>query len=273
MSESMKPGAVSGRVYTVDGWPITEAIVTLTNARGIEVARVTMAPDGSFGTEPLPPGPYVAIISASQYQPQARTVQVSDSRPTLLGLLSLTRAGGLDLPEPGIWEIDPVHSTVRATAMHLGLGKVHGKFGDFAGRVEVADPPEDTRVMISIDAASIDTGSADRDAHLRSGDFLDVERFPKLHFFSSEVRRVSKEKWVMSGPLTMRDITRTVDLDVAYLGTMPDLWGGLRAGFSATTQLGRDDFSMNWNQSVIAGITAFGRTLRIDIDIQAVRQQ
>lgn len=273
MSESMKPGAVTGRVHTSDGWPIAEAVVTLTNARGTEVARVTVASDGTFGTEPLPPGPYVAIISAGSYQPQARTVQVMDSRPTMLGVLSLTRAGGLDLPEPGIWEIDPVHSTVRATAMHLGLGRIHGQFADFAGRIEVADPPENTRVMITMDAASIDTGNADRDAHLRSADFLDVERFPKLHFFSSEVHRVSPEKWVMSGPLTMRDITRTVDLDVTYLGTMPDLWGGVRAGFNATTQLGRDEFAMHWNQSVIAGITAFGRTLKIEIDIQAVRQQ
>ena len=76
----------------------------------------------------------------------------------------------------------------------------------------------------------------------------------------------------MTGPLTMRDVTRPVELDVTYLGTTPDLWGGVRAGFSATTQLGRDDFAMTWNQSVIAGITAFGRTLKIEIDIQAVRQ-
>lgn len=273
MNEPMKPGAVSGKVQTTDGWPIAEAVITLTNARGTEVARLTAAPDGSFASEPLPSGAYVAIISAGSYQPQARTVQVQDSRPTVLGVLGLTRAGGLDLPRPGVWEIDPIHSTVRATAMHLGLGKVHGRFREFSGRVEVADPPENTRVAVSIDAASIDTDNPDRDAHLRSPDFLDVERWPSLTFFNESVHRVSTEKWVMTGPLTMRDVTRTVDLDVTYLGTMPDPWGGLRAGFSASTQLGREDFSMTWNQSIIAGITMFGRTLRVDIDIQAVLQQ
>jgi len=230
-----------------------------------------VGPDGSFATEPLPSGMYIAIVSAGTYQPQARTVQVSEARATTLGVLALTRSGGLDLPEPGTWEIDPVHSTIRATALHLGLGKVHGRFADFSGRIDVADPPENTRVQVSIDAASIDTGNADRDKHLRSSDFLDVDRWPTLRFVNSTVRRVSPEKWVMSGPLTMRDVTRPVDLDVTYLGTMPDLWGGVRAGFSATTQLGRDDFAMTWNQSVIAGITAFGRTLKIEIDIQAVR--
>ena len=272
MSESNSAGAVTGRVHTTDGWPISDAVVTLTDARGGQVGRMTVSADGSFSTEPLPPGVYIAIVSAGTYQPLARTVQVTEARATTLGVLTLTRSGGLDLPEPGTWEIDPVHSTIRATALHLGLGKVHGRFADFSGRIVVGDPPENTRVSVSIDANSIDTGNPDRDKHLRSSDFLDVERWPTLRFVNSTVRRVSPEKWVMSGPLTMRDVTRPVDLDVTYLGTMPDLWGGVRAGFAATTQLGRDDFAMTWNQSVIAGITAFGRTLKIEIDIQAVRR-
>ena len=273
MIGAMKPGSVTGMVQTSDGWPITDAVITLTDARGTEVARVSVAPDGSFATDTMPTGPYVAIVTAGSYQPMARTVHVTDARPAPLGVLQLTRAGGLDLPEPGLWQIDPIHSTVRATAMHLGLGKIHGVFADFSGHIEVTDPPENTRVSVTMDAASIDTGNPDRDAHLRSSDFLDVERWPKLTFLNESVHRVSPEKWVMSGPLTMRDVTRPVDLDVTYLGTMPDLWGGVRAGFSATAQLGREDFSMTWNQSVIAGITAFGRTLKIEIDIQAVRQQ
>ena len=272
MSDPTAAGTVTGRVHTTDGWPISDAVVTLTDACGVQAGRVAVGPDGSFSTNPMPPGPYIAIVSAGGYQPLARTVQVANARATTLGALTLTRTGGLDLPEPGVWEIDPVHSTVQATALHLGLGRVHGRFAEFSGRVEVGDPPENTRVAVTINAASIDTGSAERDRHLRSSDFLDVQRWPTLRFVNSTVRRVSTEKWVMTGPLTMRDVTRPVELDVTYLGTTPDLWGGVRAGFSATTQLGRDDFAMTWNQSVIAGITAFGRTLKIEIDIQAVRQ-
>jgi polyisoprenoid-binding protein YceI len=272
MSEPTTAGAVTGRVHSPDGWPVSDAVITLTDARGVQVGRVTVGADGSFSTDPLPSGTYIAIVSSGGYQPLARTVQVAHARATTLGALTLTRSGGLDLPEPGVWEIDPAHSTVRATALHLGLGRVHGRFGTFSGRVEVGDPPENTRVSVTIDAASIDTGNAQRDKHLRSSDFLDAGRWPTLRFVNSSVRRISPEQWLMTGPLTMRDVTRPVELDVTYLGTMPDLWGGVRVGFTASTQLGRDDFAMTWNQSVIAGITAFGRTLKIEIDIQAVRQ-
>lgn len=265
-------GTVTGRIHTVDGWPIADAVVTVTDGSGRQVGRTTVSPDGSFISELPKPGPHIVIVSAGGYHPLARNVVVQPAKTTTLGVLPMPRAGGLDLPAPGVWEIDPVHSTVRATAKHLGLGNVHGHFTDFSGRVIVADPPQNSSAEVVIQAGSISTSNPDRDAHLRSADFLDVERFPTLAFKSDVIERAGTDTWKMTGPFTMRDVTKPVTLDVTYLGTMPDLWGGVRAGFSATAELARDDFEMTWNQSVIAGITAFGRTLKINIDIQAVQQ-
>lgn len=265
-------GVATGRVHAADGWPVNDAIVTITDAHGRQVARPAIRADGSFVTEPLDPGPYIVIVSAAGHQPLAHSVQLRSSGATTLGVLTLERTEGLALPEPGVWDIDPVHSTVRATAKHLGLGKLHGHFTDFSGTIEVADPPQASTVSVCIQAGSIDTSNADRDAHLRSPDFLDVQRYPTIGFTGSSAERHSDRHWTLTGPFTMRDVTRPIELDVTYLGTTPDLWGGMRAGFSATAQLARDDFAMTWNQSVIAGITAFGRTLHINIDIQAVHR-
>ncbi|MGW0859200.1 YceI family protein, partial [Streptomyces sp. NPDC002690] len=122
-----------------------------------------------------------------------------------------------------------------------------------------------------IDAASIDTGNGMRDKHLRSADFLDVERFPELAYSSHALVPAGPDRWTVKGELTMRGIARPVDLDLTYLGTGPDPWGGVRAAFRATAELRRDDFAMNYNQVVKAGISAIGTTLRVELDIQAVQ--
>jgi polyisoprenoid-binding protein YceI len=188
-----------------------------------------------------------------------------------LGRVVLTRTGALQLPAPGRWTIDPVHSRISASAFHLGITKVHGRLRSFTGTIEMGADLGSSRVRADIDPASVDTDDPRRDAHLRAPDFLDVLAFPAITFTSTAIVGNSPDHWTMTGDLELKNIRHAVDLDVVYHGAGPDLWGGERAGFSATTQLSRDDFDIRWNQSVIAGIFAVGRTLRIEIDIEAVR--
>jgi polyisoprenoid-binding protein YceI len=260
-------GRVRGVAVTSDGWPVPFAVVTVIDAAGTQIGGTSVGGDGGFVVEGLPEGPVTVITSAVGHTPAARPVVGSAD----LGRVVLTRSGALSLPAPGRWEIDPVHSRIAASAFHLGITKVHGRLRRFGGVIEMGDDLASTRVQAAIEPASVDTDDDARDQHLRSADFLDVHAFPSIAFSSTRIAARSADHWTMTGDLVLKGVRNTVDLDVVYHGTGPDLWGGERAGFSATTQLSRDDFDIRWNQSVIAGIFAVGRTLRIEIDIEAVR--
>ncbi|MFC5137581.1 YceI family protein [Actinomycetospora rhizophila] len=260
-------GWVRGAAVTSDGWPVPFAVVTVIDAAGTQIGGTSVGGDGTFLVEGLPEGPATVITSAVGHTPAARPLAGSGD----LGRVVLTRSGALSLPAPGRWEIDPVHSRIAASAFHLGITKVHGRLRTFTGAIEMARDLAGTRVHAAIDPASVDTDDDTRDQHLRAGDFLDVLAFPRIEFTSTRIVGHTPDHWTMTGDLVLKGVRNTVDLDVVYHGAGPDLWGGERAGFSATTQLSRDDFDIRWNQSVIAGIFAVGRTLRIEIDIEAVR--
>ncbi|CAN5402032.1 hypothetical protein BH23ACT7_BH23ACT7_05530 [soil metagenome] len=186
---------------------------------------------------------------------------------------TLTRTvHGREVPATGAWPIDPSHSSVEAVARHLMVAKVRGSFERFSGTFTVAERPEDSSVTVEIDAASINTRDENRDTHLRSGDFLDVERFPTLDFVSTAVEPRGK-RWAVHGDLTIRGVTRPVTLDVEYLGTLTDPWGNSKAAFSATAEIDREDYGITWNQALEAGGVLVGRTLKVKLDIQAVLQQ
>jgi polyisoprenoid-binding protein YceI len=176
-----------------------------------------------------------------------------------------------DLPEPGTWTIDPGHTTIGAIARHLMFTKVRGHFGSFQGAIHVDRTIEDSWAELEIDAASIDTGNADRDAHLKSADFLDVERFPKLTFRSTAVERTGGNTLRVTGDLTIRDRTQSVDLDVSYEGLMPDPWGGTRAGFELSGTIDREAFGMTWNVALETGGVLVSREIEIEAEVQAVR--
>jgi polyisoprenoid-binding protein YceI len=178
---------------------------------------------------------------------------------------------GRPVPAPGEYTIDPSHSSVEALARHLMVTKVRGRFAAFSGTLAVAERPEDSTVEALIEAASIDTKDAQRDEHLRSPDFLDAERYPTLQFVSTAVAPVSGGRWRVSGDLTIRAVTRPVELDVEFLGSASDPWGNERIAFSATTQLDREDFGITWNQTLETGGVLVGKTLRVELEIQAVR--
>jgi polyisoprenoid-binding protein YceI len=164
------------------------------------------------------------------------------------------------VPEAGTYQIDPSHSVVEFVVRHLGLAKVRGRFNDFTGTVEVGDDPADSRVDVTIDAASIDTRDPKRDEHLRSADFLDVEA----------VRRRG-EGWQVDGDLTIRGATRPVTLDLEFEGAVQDPWGMARIGCSATTEVDREEFGLTWNQALETGGFLVGKQVRIELSVEATR--
>jgi polyisoprenoid-binding protein YceI len=263
-------GGLRARIRTKDGWAVPHAVLTVTDMTGQQMLREPASQDGVVATGALAPGTYTVIVTAVGYGPVAATAVVTASGADL-GSLVLARAGGVELPPPGPWTIDPAHSTVSAVAQHLGLTSVHGRFTEFGGRIEVAENPLSSSVEAVIEAASIDTGNGMRDGHLRSADFLDVDVHPKITYRSTGITPAGEARWTVHGELALHGVVRSVDLDLSYLGSGPDPWGGIRASFRATTELRREDFAMNYNQVVHAGIAAIGTTLRVELDIQAVQ--
>jgi polyisoprenoid-binding protein YceI len=259
------------RIRTKDGWAVPHAVVTVADMTGQQVSRTQADPEGVVRTGPLPAGRYTAIVTALGYAPAASTAKVGPAGTAELGTVVLTRQAGAEPPAPGPWTIDPAHSSIVVTVRHLGLSSIHGWFGEFGGRVDVAGHLERSRVTAEIKAATIDTANSRRDEHLRSADFLDVERFPLITYTSAYVVPAGGERWTVYGTLALKDARRPVELDLCYLGTGPDPWGGSRAAFRATTELRREDFSLDQGPLLSAGVGMIGTTLRVALDIQAVR--
>ncbi|GAA3500151.1 YceI family protein [Streptomyces prasinosporus] len=271
---------LTARIRTRDGWAVPHAVVTMIDAAGTQALRAGTDAEGAVrDATPLAPGTYTVVVTAVGYAPAAASAIVTGGGGAGngggradLGTVTLARQGGTELPPPGPWTVDPAHSSVAAVAQHLGISSVRGRFTDFSAVLEIApDEVSGSRVEAVIRAASIDTGNGTRDAHLRSADFLDVERHPEITYRSTGLTAAGSDRWTVHGELTMRGVVRPVDLDLAYLGTGPDPWGGTRAAFRATAELRREDFAMNYNQVLRAGVAAIGTTLRVELDVQAVR--
>ncbi|MFF7793768.1 YceI family protein [Streptomyces sp. NPDC007991] len=275
---------LTARIRTRDGWAVSHAVVTVVDMTGTQALRAEADAEGVVrDATPLEPGAYTVIVTAVGYAPAASSVIVTGGGTSRgeaesgggraeVGTVTLARQGGTELPPPGPWTVDPVHSSVAAVAQHLAISSVHGRFTEFSGSIEIApDDVTKSRVEAVIRAASVDTGNGMRDGHLKSPDFLDVERFPEITYRSTGLTATGSDRWTVHGELGMRGVVRAVDLDLAYLGTGPDPWGGTRAAFRATTELHREDFAMNYNQVLQAGIAAIGTTLKVELDIQAVQ--
>ncbi|WP_308208048.1 YceI family protein [Actinomadura madurae] len=260
-----------GTVRTKDGWAVRHAIVTVTDLAGNQVARDQVGEDGVLAAGPLPAGTYTVIVTAMGFQPAASTLIVSSAGTADIGKIVLGRAGGTELPAPGTWTIDPAHSNIAAVAQHLGLSSVRGRFAVFEGRVEVAEPVEESRVTARIEAASIDTGNKMRDDHLRSADFLNVDDHPVITYEGDGLTGAGPDRWTVHGRLTLNGLTQPVDLDMTYLGIGADPWGGVRSAFRATAELRRTDFGIRFNQILEAGIALVGESLRVELEIQALQ--
>ena len=179
---------------------------------------------------------------------------------------------GVDIPAAATFAIDTSHSAAAFAVRHLMVSKTKGRFTDFAGTITIADEPLDSSVDVTIQTASINTGDDTRDNHLRSADFLDVENHPTLSFKSTSVRHANRENFVVDGDLTVAGVTRPVSLNLEYLGSAVDPWGGVRVAFSASTKINREEFGLTWNQALETGGVLVGKEVNIDLEIEAVRQ-
>ncbi len=181
------------------------------------------------------------------------------------------------MAEKTTWTIDPAHSSVEFAVKHMMFTTVRGRFNDFKGTIRTDEQnPDQSVVEVEIAAASIDTGSADRDAHLKSADFLDVENHPTITFRSRRVEgahRQEGDKFTLTGDLTIRGTTLEVTLDSQFEGIGKDPWGGTRAGSRATGRLDRRDWGLKWNQALETGGVLVANEVRIEIEVQAVKQQ
>jgi polyisoprenoid-binding protein YceI len=168
--------------------------------------------------------------------------------------------------------IDRTHSEVAFQVRHL-VTRVRGRFTDFEGTVQFDEAhPEQSSLAITIHAASIDTGTPDRDAHLRTDDFFAVETFPAITFASSRVTKTSAQTFSLEGALTIRGISRTITVPVTYLGSAVDPWGNARVGFEGEIAINRKDFGLNWNAALETGGVLVGDEVKISVSLQAIGQ-
>lgn len=179
---------------------------------------------------------------------------------------------GLTIPTAGTYQLDPAHKRVGFVARHMMVSKVRGEFAEATATITVAEDPLQSSVTATIKAESIDTGVADRDAHLRGADFLDVEKFPTLEFRSTGIKSVEGNTFVLTGDLTIKDVTRPVELEVEFEGCGRSPFGHDIFGFSATTEIDREDFGLTWNVALETGGVLVSKKIKIEIEGEAVRQ-
>jgi polyisoprenoid-binding protein YceI len=179
---------------------------------------------------------------------------------------------GVQHPAEGTWAIDTTHSSIEFSVRHMMVAKTKGRFTTWSGTIQIADDPAASTVSIEIDAASIDTKDETRDNHLRSADFLDVERFPTISFRSTAAKG-SATSWVVTGDLSIHGVTQPVELNLELEGVVErDPWGMARAGFSGETEIDREDFGLTWNQALETGGVLVGKKVKIAFEVEAVKQ-
>ncbi len=173
--------------------------------------------------------------------------------------------------ETGSWVLEDQHTKIGFVAKHLMVTRVRGHFADFEGTVAIADDLNDSKIEVTIDAASITTGATDRDQHLRSGDFLDVANYPQLRFVSTEISR-DGDQFEITGDLTIRDVTRPITLQATYEDTVTDPWGNDRVAFTARANLIREDWGLTWNAPLEGGGWLVSKDVDLEIEGQLIQQ-
>lgn len=174
---------------------------------------------------------------------------------------------GQDVPVAGRWVFDHDHTVLGFVARHMVFTKVRGRFNQFDGAIIVADNLEDSSVELTIDVASLTTEVADRDAHLKSGEFLALDEFPEITFRSTSI---DLDAMTLTGDLTIRGVTHPVTLDFTYEGMVPYPWGGDRAMFRANTEVAREDWNVSWNVALETGGWLVSKAVELEIEAQAV---
>lgn len=171
------------------------------------------------------------------------------------------------------WAIDPTHSEIGFKVKHMMFTNVSGKFNQFEAGIENEDDAfETSKITFSADVNSVDTGNGDRDNHLRSGDFFDVENFAKLTFKSTSIKKASEGEYQISGDLTIKDVTKNIMLDAEYSGLMKDPWGNTKIGLSINGKINRRDFGLTWNAALETGGVLVGEDIKLNAEVQFIKQ-
>jgi polyisoprenoid-binding protein YceI len=183
----------------------------------------------------------------------------------------MTEQGMVRVPA-GTWEVDPAHSSAAFEVKHMMIATVRGQFREFGGTLQAAeDDPANSHAEGWANVASIDTGNADRDAHLRSPDFFDAERYPKITYESTAVEHVEGGHYRVTGNLTIKDITREIVFDACVDGVGEDPWGNQRVGVTVRGTVNRTEFGLTWNQPLAKGGLLVGEDIKVLIDISAIQ--
>ena len=179
---------------------------------------------------------------------------------------------GVEYPAAGTYALDVSHTDLGFTVRHMAVSKVRGSFSKFEGTLELAERPEDSKVSVTIEAGSVETRDENRDNHLRTNDFFDVENHPTWTFVSTAIRPVTASAWKVDGDLTIRGVTRSVTLDTTLEGVVKDPYGMHRVGFSATTSINREDFGVAFGAVMEAGGLVVAKQVDIEIEAEATLQ-
>ncbi|WP_430647080.1 YceI family protein [Agromyces sp. GXS1127] len=174
----------------------------------------------------------------------------------------------------GDWDIDPGHSRIGFSAKHAMVANVRGAFNDVTGTLHVDfDDPEKSNAEIVLKVASIDSRNAQRDEHLRSADFFDVEKFPDITFRSTRIEEVGENALVVSGDLTIRDVTKPITIPIEFTGAQVDAFGVQRAGFEGTRRIDRREYGLEWNMALDQGGWLVSEKITLEFEISAIKRQ
>ena len=170
------------------------------------------------------------------------------------------------------WQVDPTHSHAEFAVRHLMISTVKGRFADVTGTlIDDESDPESASIELTIPVAGIDTRESQRDAHLRSADFFEAEKYPAIRFRSTRVANAGHGQFIVTGNLTIRDVTKPITLTVESGGRGKDPWGGERIGFSTSTTINRKDFGLHWNQALETGGVLVGDEVKISVELELIK--
>lgn len=177
------------------------------------------------------------------------------------------------IPTAGVWTIDNSHSSLDFKVRHLMAAKVKGRFSEISGDIVIDPQIEKSSVNVEIKIDSIDTHNPDRDGHLKSGDFFNSEQFPTAIYKSSNLVQKNQNEFLVEGELSLKGVTKKVDLEIEFNGVVQDPWGNTKSIFSATGSINREDFGLTWNQTLETGGVLIGKNIQLEIEIEATFQQ
>ncbi len=180
--------------------------------------------------------------------------------------------GTQDVAEKTLWNVDKSHTKIQFAARHMIISEVNGVFKDYELSFASNNDFTESDILFSVDINSIDTGNTDRDNHLKSADFFEAEKYPKMTFKSTSIKKIDEETLKLTGDLTIKNITKPIELDVFYGGTIKDPWGMTRAGFKIQGKVNRFDYDLKWNALMETGGAVVGKNINIICDVEITKQ-